>query len=215
MGQVNEASRLAHRRGRRGQSGLTADPAPPDAAVATPPAGRRVRRRVKRILGPVAAVAAVLYFLIDAVFFAIIRPIARAIGRLRLFEPLVAWLSRLGPYPTLALFLVPLVVLEPVKPVALYLIATSHMASGVLLIAVGEVLKITIVERLFHFSRDKLMSIRAFAWAYNWVMAGVSYFQAQPLWQAVSRQFGVIRQTVKEAVHRWFRRLKRLSHSPT
>jgi hypothetical protein len=47
------------------------------------------------------------------------------------------------------------------------------------------------------------------------VMAGVSYFQAQPLWQAVSRQFGVIRQTVKEAVHRWFRRLKRLSHPST
>jgi len=128
---------------------------------------------------------------------------------------LVAWLSRLGPYPTLALFLVPLVVLEPVKPVGLYLIATSHMTSGVLLIAVGEVLKITIVERLFHFSRNKLMSIRTFAWAYNWVMAGVNYFQAQPLWQAVSRQFGVIRQTVKEAVHRWFRRLKRLSHPPT
>jgi hypothetical protein len=47
------------------------------------------------------------------------------------------------------LFLVPVIILEPVKPVGAYLIATNHLVSGVSLIAIGELLKIVIVERLF------------------------------------------------------------------
>jgi hypothetical protein len=36
----------------------------------------------------------------------------------------------LGPYPTLVLFLVPVMILEPVKPVGAYLIATGHWLPG-------------------------------------------------------------------------------------
>jgi hypothetical protein len=65
---------------------------------------RRVRRHVSRVLSPVAAAAAVFYFLIDAVFLSavrtIIRPLARALSRLRIFNALAAWLVSLGPYPT-------------------------------------------------------------------------------------------------------------------
>jgi hypothetical protein len=59
---------------------------------------RRVRRHVSRVLSPVAAVAAFLYFLIDAVFLAavrtIIRPLARALPRLRIFNALAASTKR-------------------------------------------------------------------------------------------------------------------------
>jgi len=113
--------------------------------------------------------------------------------RLRIFNALAAWLASLGPYPTLVLFLVPVIILEPVKPVGAYLIATSHLVSGVSLIAIGELLKIVIVERLFHFSRDKLMSIPAFARVYNWAEAWLEYFRSQPLWQATFRQLIAIK----------------------
>ena len=83
----------------------------------------------------------------------------------------------LGPYPTLVPFLVPVIILEPVKPVGAYLIATGHLVSGVSMIAIGEVLKIVLVERLFHFSRDKLMSIPAIARVYNWAEAWLEYFR--------------------------------------
>jgi hypothetical protein len=157
----------------------------------------RVRRRVSRVLNPVAATAAVLYFLIDAVFLSavrtIIRPVARALSGLRIFNALAAWLASLGPYPTLVLFLVPVIILEPVKPVGAYLIATGHLVSGISLIVIGEVLKIVIVERLFHFSRDKLMTIPAFARVYSWAEAWLEYFRSQPLWQATLRQLTVIK----------------------
>jgi hypothetical protein len=159
--------------------------------------GTRVRRHVSRVLSPVAAAAAVLYFLIDAVFLSavrtIIRPLARALSRLRVFNAMAAWLASLGPYPTLVLFLVPVIILEPVKPVGAYLIATGHLGSGVALIAIGEVLKLVLVERLFHFSRDKLMTIPAFARVYNWAEAWLEYFRAQPLWQATLRQLTAIK----------------------
>jgi hypothetical protein len=35
------------------------------------------------------------------------------------------------------LFLVPVIILEPVKPVGAYLIATGHLVSGISLIAIG------------------------------------------------------------------------------
>jgi hypothetical protein len=42
---------------------------------------------------------------------------------LRIFYALAAWLASLGPYPTLVLFLVPVIILEPFKPVGAYLFA--------------------------------------------------------------------------------------------
>ena len=57
--------------------------------------------------------------------------------------------------------------LEPVKPVAAYLAATGQMVSSVVTLIVGELLKLVLVERLFSLTRDKLMKIPAFAWAYT------------------------------------------------
>jgi hypothetical protein len=130
---------------------------------------------------------------IDALFLSIIRPVARVVGRPPVFNFVKEWLESLGPYPTLALFLVPVAVLEPAKPLGAYLIATGHVVYGVTFVGVAEVLKIAVVERLFHFSRDKLMTIAAFAWAYNWLMVGLGYLRNQPLWQAVAKRLSTIK----------------------
>jgi hypothetical protein len=42
----------------------------------------------------------------------------------------------------------PVVLLEPVKPVAAYLIGSGKFAAGMTLLAIGEMLKLVIVERL-------------------------------------------------------------------
>ena len=77
------------------------------------------------------------------------------------------WIRSLRPYPSLALFSVPVIILEPVKPVAAYLAATGQLVSSVVTLVVGEVLKLVLVERLFSLIRDKLLKIPAFAWAYG------------------------------------------------
>ena len=59
---------------------------------------------MKRILKPVTYILAALYFLVDAAFMAIAKPISDwlaghvVLGRLR------AWIRSLQPYPSLALF---------------------------------------------------------------------------------------------------------------
>ncbi len=75
-----------------------------------------------------------MYFIVDAIFLTIATPLARWLARQRIFVRLRKWIGSLRPYPSLALFAVPLIILEPVKPVATYLIATGQIAAGVTLL---------------------------------------------------------------------------------
>jgi hypothetical protein len=168
--------------------------APPPAAPPTP-----FRRVARAVLRPVVVALATLYFLIDALFLWLIKPIANQLGNLAIFSRMRTFIQSLGPYPSLLLFLVPLIILEPVKPVAIYLAVKKHFVASTLVLVIGELLKITIVERLFHLNRDKLMTIRAFAVAYNFVMGWVNYLQALPPWQAVLRRFRTIKVRVRLA----------------
>jgi hypothetical protein len=154
---------------------------------------RLARRSAKRILKSILAVAAFLYFCIDGLFLSLIRLFAAELCRLPGVDLLARWLGSLGPYPTLILFLVPLAVLEPLKPVGFYLIGSGRIVGGVLLIVVGEMLKITLVERIFQLSRDKLMSIPAFAWCHDIVTGWLASLRALPIWQLMLRYVAAIR----------------------
>lgn len=160
------------------------------------------RRFLRRLTTPVVVAVALLYFIIDALFLSLLRPVVTRLARLPVFGRIAAWVARLGPYPTLALFLVPIVILEPVKPVGFYLIGTGHMVHGALVIAIGELLKITLVERLFHLSRHKLMSIPAFAWVYGFVVGWLARLRALPAWQAVLRRVNRIKALTRRLTHR-------------
>src|SRR5689334_177821 len=121
------------------------------------------RTRVKRAFKPIALIIAATYFLIDLIILAALRPLLKRISRLRFFKAFARWIETLGPYPSLGLILIPVILLEPVKPIAGYLMATGHWLDGVSLIAVGELLKIFFVERLFQLTKPKLMTIPVFA----------------------------------------------------
>ena len=111
-----------------------------------------------------------IYVVADLVFEGVALPISAWIGRLQILRPVNAWIAGLRPYPALALFSVPVVILEPVKPVGAFLVSAGHVMEGTLTIAVGEILKITLVERLFRLTRDRLMLIPTFAILYrHWI----------------------------------------------
>jgi hypothetical protein len=122
---------------------------------------------VNRIFKPVIYILATVYFLVDAVFTAVAKPVSDWLAKHLVLRNLGRWIRSLRPYPSLALFLVPVIILEPVKPVAAYLAATGQIISSVLTLIVGELLKLVLIERLFSLTRDKLMKIAAFAWTYQ------------------------------------------------
>src|SRR5262245_58165104 len=135
-------------------------------------------------LKPVLFVLSAVYLAVDELFLNIAKPIADGLSKLRIFERASRWITSLRPYPSLALFLVPLIVLEPVKPIATYLAATGSFTKGALVFVVGELLKLVLIERLFYLTRDKLMTIPAFAWGYSQVRAVLNWMEALPLVKA-------------------------------
>lgn len=154
---------------------------------------------MKRILKPVTYILAAIYFLVDAVFMAVARPIAQWIGRHFELKRLRAWIRSLPPYPSLALFSVPVIILEPIKPAAAYLAATGQVLSGAVTFIIGELLKLVLVERLFHLTRDKLMRIPAFAWAYGKFAEVKAWLQATEAWRVVSALSRAAKDTVARA----------------
>ena len=73
---------------------------------------------VKRILKVLTYIAAGLYLLVDAIFMTLAKPIADWIVEHVALRRLRDWIKSLPPYPSLALFSVPVIVLEPIKPIA-------------------------------------------------------------------------------------------------
>ena len=109
------------------------------------------------------AIAAV-YFTIDLAFLSFIRPFRRRLlggGRLH------RWIEGLNRYAALSLVLVPLAILEPVKPFGFYLTAKGHLVSGGSVIAMSEIVKIALVEQVIEITKPKLLSFRWFAWVYS------------------------------------------------
>ena len=137
---------------------------------------------LNRILKPVTYVLAAAYFLVDAVFIAVAKPISDWLAKHVVLRQLRSWIRSLRPYPSLALFSIPV---EPVKPIAAYLAATGEIMSSVLTLIVGELLKLVLIERLFSLTRDKLMKIPAFAWAYTRFQQAKAWLEATEAWQAI------------------------------
>jgi hypothetical protein len=152
---------------------------------------------LKRIFKPVVFLLAATYFLVDAAFWTVVKPVARRFSDHWMFDNLRAWVVSLRPYPTLALFVVPVIILEPLKPLAAYLTATGHIVSGLTVLVLGEILKLVLIERLFRVSRDKLLSIPAFAWCYDKFRRAQDWVESLEAWQLARRWSLVARYAVR------------------
>jgi hypothetical protein len=138
---------------------------------------------VKRTVQGVSYILAAIYFLIDAVFVGLTRPISRWLANHFELRRLCAWIRSLPPYASLALFSVPVLLLEPIKPLAAYLAATGQLIEAALMFVTGELLKLVLVERLFCLTRDKLMQIPGFAGAYGHYVRAKAWLTATAAWQ--------------------------------
>ena len=152
---------------------------------------------MNRIFRPLVFILATIYFVVDALFLTVAKPIADWLTDRRIFDSSKDWIASLRPYPTLALFALPIIVLEPIKPVAAYLGATGHVMAGVAIFLVGEILKLVLVKRLFTVSRDKLLSIAAFAWAYGQYRQIRDWLESTEAWLAVRRWSKIALYTVR------------------
>lgn len=95
-------------------------------------------RRCLKVLGYLLIA---IYFVVDLAFATVTRALSAWIGRLHFLQRLITWIATLAPYPALALFSVPVVILEPVKPIRAFLVSAGHVMEGTLTIILGEIFK--------------------------------------------------------------------------
>jgi hypothetical protein len=97
---------------------------------------------------------------------------------------------RAGDYPRAA------------KPLAGYLLGTGHFFAGAVTFITAEVLKLTFVERLFQLNREKLLSIPAFAWGYQYWRHMMDVVESLEVWKASRRLAADARQMLRT---RWLK----------
>src|SRR4029450_1117724 len=131
---------------------------------------------------------ATVYFVVDVVSSHATQPITLWLAKKRLFERVRLWVLSLGPYPSLALFAVPVIILEPAKPLSAYLIGTGHFFAGAVVFITAEVLKLTFVERLFQLNKKKLLSIPAFAWGHAYRARMMDFLESTQAWRMSGRE---------------------------
>jgi len=100
-------------------------------------------------------------------------PLQRAlawVGRLPGLRWLGARIQTLPPYAALALFLLPTLLLVPVKLLALWVIGQGQVLLGTLVILGAKVVGTAIVARLFTLTRPALLQLAWFAhWHARWI----------------------------------------------
>ncbi|MBA2963010.1 MULTISPECIES: hypothetical protein [Ramlibacter] len=105
--------------------------------------------------------------------------------RLRWLEPRI---RALPPYPALALYAVPALLLLPVKLLALAAIGSGHVVLGAAVIVTAKVAGTAVLARLFTLTRPALMRLPWFARCYEgwtaWKEALLAQVRASATWQA-------------------------------
>ncbi len=77
----------------------------------------------------------------------------------------------LGPYQSLALLLLPISIVEPLKLVAVALAGDGHWITGSIAIVVAYAASLLVVDRLFKIVKPKLLTLPWFARTWNWLTA--------------------------------------------
>jgi hypothetical protein len=141
-------------------------------------------KHLRIVIKPLIWILAGLYLLVDVISVVLLQPMARWVARVTESLRIVGWIRSLGPYASLALFLVPLILLEPAKLLSVLLIGIGHPKLGLGVLVTGEALKILVLERIFHITRPKLMAFRWFAYTYGRMSEFFTYLTSLPIVKA-------------------------------
>ena len=80
-------------------------------------------------------------------------------------------IRQLGPYQSLALMLLPIMLVEPLKIVALFVAGHGHWLTGTGMLVAAYGISLVVVERLFKVVKFKLMTMNWFAELWRWFAA--------------------------------------------
>ena len=80
-------------------------------------------------------------------------------------------IQQLGPYQSLALILLPILLVEPLKVAAVFVAGEGHWLAGTGILVASYATSLVFVERLFKVVKPKLMTMNWFASIWIWFTA--------------------------------------------
>ncbi len=129
-----------------------------------------LRALLREIITPPALILAALLFLWEEVLWVWLGRAMGVVARLPAVARLEAFVAGMRPYPAIAIFCVPLVLVYPAKLVALWLMATGHFWPGVVLLAALEFLAAAVMARIYQLTKPALRRFGWFVWAEGLVL---------------------------------------------
>ena len=123
----------------------------------------------KRLLKAVATALLVPVLLFEEWGWAPLAALMALLGRLPVLKQIERVVAGLAPWAALLTFFVPVVMLFPLKLLALYLFSDGHYVSGFSVLIGAKIAGTGIVARLFQLTQPALMQIAWFArWYLRW-----------------------------------------------
>jgi hypothetical protein len=124
------------------------------------------------------------------------------LGQLPPFAALERLIRRLPPHGALAVFIVPTLLLLPIKLLALWLIGRGHALVGVAVVIGAKLAGTAIVARLFTLTHDALMRLPWFAHLYTRWMGWKDTLLAQVRLSALWREARRLKRLLRRALRR-------------
>jgi hypothetical protein len=113
---------------------------------------------------------------------------------------IIGWINRLPIFIVVLIYGVPFLVVEPLKGVLLWLMATGHFVLGLVGLIVLQTFGLSFLALVFDLTRERLLTLRWFAWAYDKALL-FHHFADQliaPYKEAVKREWRAFRQWVRD-----------------
>jgi lysylphosphatidylglycerol synthetase-like protein (DUF2156 family) len=133
---------------------------------------------MRRLLRPLWFLVAVVFLFEGWLWSHLAVAIARlvdAIGMPALKARLAAWIERLPPPATLLVFLVPAILLLPVKLLGLWLMGHGAWLAALGVLALAKVVSMGVTAFIFRLTSPKLRQMAWFRWVHDRVLAGLAW----------------------------------------
>jgi len=128
---------------------------------------------MRRLLRPLWILLA-LVFLFEAWLWEHLRPIVTwIVDRIRwdtLKTQVAQWIDRLPPIATFLVFLVPVLLLLPLKIVGLWMLAHGSWLGAMATLAFAKVVSMGVTAFIFDLTRPKLLQLAWFRWLYDHII---------------------------------------------
>ena len=160
----------------------------------------KFKRLMRRIVTPPLMLVAALVLFFEEWLWQGLKSAMAQLGRLPLLRRVELWITQLSPGPALALFLLPSLLILPVKLAAVWFMLHGRALTGLMVIVAAKVAGMALFSRIFVLCRPALLTVPRFRrfhdWLLNWSARLHAFMDSIPAWQAAKAWVSQTRQAL-------------------